>query len=180
MKPIYTTQLFLATALLFVLCSCHYYKVAATLQPENTVTTAKLDSLRSGNRYLILRNGLSDAYRITNMQISEDRTNALLSLQPVDREHKYHFQQGAYTSRQYQRSNALQSGVINEAHLYIPYDKEAATGTYTLPLSKVERIEVLQNDAKRTANSYVLSGLGIAVGLFAIATIVVLSSIRFD
>jgi hypothetical protein len=180
MRALYTAQYFFATTLLLGLCSCHYYKVTTTLKPQSAVTSAKLDSLRSGNRYLILRNGLSEAHRITNIQMSEDRIKALLTLQPVDLEHQYHFQQGAYTSRRYRRSNGLQSGVINEVHLYTLYDKEAATGIYTLPLDKVERIEVLQNDAKKSTNSYVLSGLGIAVGFFAIGSVIVLSSIRFD
>lgn len=49
--------------------------------------------------------------------------------------------------------------MLNEVHFYITPDTVPKFGKYTLDLNKVQKIEVIEKDKKRTTGSYVLGGL---------------------
>ena len=162
------------------LCSCHnYYKATTLTQPGAGTAAAKLDSLRSANRYLILRNGTNDAFAVTALRVSEDKTSATLSLEPIGEPHRYYLSGKGQLPR-YKKKKAEQAQVVNEAHVYVPYDPDMKTGNYSLPLDHIQRIETLQHDAKRSTNSHVLGSLGIVAGGLALTVIIVFLSIPFD
>jgi hypothetical protein len=64
--------------------------------------------------------------------------------------------------------------VLSEVHFYIPTDTTLQTGNpYTLDLSKVEKIEILEKDKSRTTRSYIGGAVGITLGVVAVAAIIV-------
>jgi hypothetical protein len=66
--------------------------------------------------------------------------------------------------------------VLNEVHFFIPGDSTAQFGQYTLPFSKIQKIEVIEKDKKRTTNSYVIGGIGVAVGTFAVIMAILIAT----
>lgn len=161
--------------------SCHNYYKATTVSKQNVQENgAVLDSVKVANRYVILHNGMNDAYHAAAIQLSQDRKTAALLLESVGEQHRYYLSQGENSGARYRKFDVVQKGVISEAHVYIPYDPEVKPGSYTLLLDKIVKMEVLQHDAKRSTNSYVLGGLGLVAGGLAIATVIVFATIPYD
>ncbi|MBL0357823.1 MAG: hypothetical protein IPP72_13460 [Chitinophagaceae bacterium] len=50
-------------------------------------------------------------------------------------------------------------------------------GNYKLPLDRINKIEVIEKDKKRTTNSYVGGGIGITLGIGAIAFIIMAAAV---
>jgi hypothetical protein len=64
--------------------------------------------------------------------------------------------------------------VLSEVHFFIPADSGLQAGNpYTLDLSKVDKLEILVKDKGRTTRSYILGGIGITMGVVAVAAIIV-------
>lgn len=155
----YFQHFFSAVAVVLMFSSCHnYYKITSLTSHDTPDLATKFDSIKSTNRYFILRNGAREAYQMTNIQVSADQNTALMTLDSVSDTHRYHFSNTA-SHRRYSKMKPGQKQVVNEVHTYIPYDTAAKTGSYTLPFANVQKIEVLQHDSKRTTNSFVLGGL---------------------
>lgn len=143
-------------------CFRNYYK-AETQTPANAVQTgAKLDSLSAAGRYVILRNGPGETYHINGLQLNEDKQSATAVLAGVGADHQYYLKKGATKKGRYRKWDAVQRGVLNEAHVYVPYDAAAKEGNYTLRLADVQKIDVVKRDKKRTMINAVLSGIGFA------------------
>lgn len=49
--------------------------------------------------------------------------------------------------------------VLNEVHFHIQPDNTAVIGSYTLQLDKIQKIEVIEKDKKRTTNSHIFGAL---------------------
>jgi hypothetical protein len=168
----YTKRALFLMAAILVLCSCHnYFKVRSVNQTSTKETAARLDSLGTTNRYLILRNGTGYAYRVTNLRVQPDRRTATVFLDTINTLHLFYLSGGGGNSR-YKKAMVQQEQVVNEAHIYQPFDKTVKRGDYVLELDKVQRIEMLQHDAKRSTNSHVLGALGVAAGSLLIATLI--------
>jgi len=175
----YTPQL-ISLTIGFLFTSCYnFYKVTAVSQPNATAMAAKLDSLTTTNRYLILRNGSSEAFRITNVQWENDKKTAILYLDSVAPGH-VHYLSGQGANMRYKKSNAYQLQIVNEAHVYVPYNPAIKIGVHQLPLNEVQRIETIQPDTKRSTNSHVLGTLGVVFGTLAIGAVIVFSTISYD
>lgn len=161
---------FLLVPLFIGLLSCHnYYKAVSLTQQDNPRLGLKLDSLNTPNKYLILRNGSAAAYGISTLKTNSADNTATLVLTNVAADHRVHLSNNG--DRRYRKLEASQRGVVNEVHVYMPFDPNAKTGTYSLPLGNVEKIEALKHDAKRSTNSHLL-GAGLIVGGVAIALVV--------
>lgn len=156
-------------AVLMLLASCaHYYKVgkAPALQSPDSVLTA------NPHRYFILRSGFN-AYHMEDMSLSSDRTTVTCRLETLPEEHRLHLRNGRGGHRRY-KASAPEEAVLSEIHLYIPQDSGAVSGrVYSFQLKKVEKLEILQKDKGRTTMSYVLGGLGITAGVFAVVVVII-------
>ena len=166
--------------MLFAFSSCYYYKATTLSGNDNRIKIATLDSLQSANRYLILRNGNDDYYHIQKLQRSDDGKSLMLSLDSVSEVHRYLLNRRALPNKRYRKSKSLQNQVVTEVHVYTAYRQDIKTGEVTLPLESIEKIDVLKHDAKRTVNSHVLSGLGIAAAGAGITILIIFLSIPFD
>ncbi len=139
--------------------ACHtYYKAINLPAANNNGKTAAIDSLNLQARYFILRNG-SQAYYMENISFSADQKTLYCILDTLSPDHKLHLTNGRKGKMQYQKSTITDLNVLNEVHFYITPDTVPKFGKYTLDFNKVQKIEVIEKDKKRTTGSYVLGGL---------------------
>ncbi|MEP7373696.1 MAG: hypothetical protein ABI675_09935 [Chitinophagaceae bacterium] len=174
MSPKHKTTAYLIAvfALLIVSGACHtYYKASPAKTGSTTEVGGSVDSLQKENRYFILRSG-SEAWYMKNIELRADQKSLTCVLDSVSYLHKLHFVLGRKRKMQYQKNKLEDLGVLNEVHLFIPTDNAAAMGSYTLSLEKVNKIEVIEKDKKRTANSYVIGGIGYTLGAFVVVAII--------
>ncbi len=158
---------------LLVVAACHnYYK--ATPGRTGTYAPATLDSLRQLNRHFILRHGTQALY-MTNMVLSADQRTLTARLDSVPPNLQRHLQGGRGGSLRYKAvGEANERDVLSEVHLYTVDLPDVAPGeNFSLPLDRVQKIEILEKDRKRTTNSYVLGAIGYTLGAFAIAAIII-------
>ena len=144
---------------------CHrYYKSITrniTDHPDQS-----LDSLKKDNRYFVLRTP-DKAWHIWNIVLSEDRKTIKGMLEPVPVVHQVHLDKGK-GKRKYKEEY-----VLSEVHLYIDNDSLLKEGDFTLALNRIQKVEVIEKDKKRTTNSYVIGAVGYTVGAFAVAVIII-------
>lgn len=154
-----------------LLAGCEsYYKAATTVPVAGHPVAHKVDSLNAAQRYFVLRSG-NDAYYMRNVTLSEDQQSLECKLDTLPVEHTLHLHNGRNKKRRYNK-NKTDVAVLSEVHLYIPRDSTATLGRYTLPLERVQKIEVIQKDRKRTTNSYVIGAIGYTLGAAVIVTII--------
>jgi len=158
---------------LFLFTQCHNYYKATALKKKTTSNYAgAIDSLKLTNRYFVLRNG-NESYYMKNTVLSPDQKNLTCTLEELSPFNKFHLLNGGKGKMQYKKTDQNQLAVLNEVHFYITPDNAAAFGQYTLPLDKVQKIEVIEKDRKRTTNSYVIGAVGYTLGAVAVVAIII-------
>lgn len=163
--------------LMFTSC-CNYYKAISRPYKNNSDKAATIDSLRNTNRYFILRQELT-AYHMSNPVLSKDRRTMDCTLEALSSFNKLHLTNGWHGKMRYKKNNPEDLSVLNEVHVYIGPDS-VALGKYTLELEKVQRIELIEKNKRRTTNSYVLGGIVITGGILAIALIIFAATFTMD
>jgi hypothetical protein len=164
----------LVIAMLLLACiSCHrYYKATHVNAAGAGQTAGSIDSLKKLNRYFILRNGNGAAYAMTDFELSADQKTLDCRLEGIPPEHGLHLLRGVKGKMQYRKSTVEGLAVLNEVHFYINRDTAAREGRYTLQLDRVQKIEVIEHDSKRTTNSYVIGAIGYTIGAVAVVGII--------
>ena len=159
--------------IIFFACR-NYYK--ATNLPVQDVSTSyqNIDSLVKINRFFILRNG-PDAYHLKVGELSTDRKNLICYLDTLPPNHQLHVNGEGYGKKRYKRYKSEDFNVLNEVHLYMPFDPQIKMDNYALSLDKIQKVEVLSRDKNRTTTSYVLGGLGIAAGTATVVTLIAIA-----
>jgi hypothetical protein len=171
-----TGYLIVAFALLIVSAACHtYYKASPAKTGNTTEVAGSVDSLQKKNRYFILRNGNS-AYSINNPTISGDKKFLQCQLDILPPTHQLHLVKGLKGKMQYKKSSIEGLQVLSEVHFYTAYDSSVRQGNYSLPLDRIQKIEVIEHDRKRTTNSYVIGAVGYTLGAVAIIGIIVIAT----
>jgi len=155
-----------------LLSRCHnFYKA---VPPKSGNSAKAIDSLKLQSRYFILRNG-SLAFSMTNIVISEDKKSLNCNLEILPFNHQLHLVKGRKGKLRYKKNEPQDQTVLNEVHFYIRPDNNTAAGKYTLPLDKVEKIEVIEKDKGRTTGSYIIGAVGYTLGAVAVVTIIALA-----
>src|SRR4029079_3640118 len=127
-----------------LILSCHNYYKATKARIASTPRVASVvDSLHDQHRYFVLRNG-SRAYYMSNFTLSNDRTKLTTTLDYLPEEHRLHLRKGHRNHNMQYKSGTDEAMVLNEVHLYIKDDTLAQSGSYTLMLDQVQKIEVIQ------------------------------------
>ncbi len=169
-------HLFFTVFVIAFLAACHtFYKATTVNTGSNANTAGSIDSLKLQSRYFVLRNG-NNAYYMNNIVLSGDQKTLECTLDTLPPSHKLHLVNGRHGRMQYKRSDSSDRQVLNEVHLYITQDNTATLGHYTLPLDKVQKIEVLEYDKKRTTNSYVIGAVGFTLGAVLVSTVIILAT----
>jgi len=171
---------FTAIPLFCLLTGCHnYYKVQSferkkATNLDTTGIAQKIDAPKYQQRYFILRAG-SEAYHMRNLLVSEDRKSITCQLDTLAGNHMLHLTKGRGGTMRF-KINKPEAAVLNEVHLYTLTDTAAKPfTTYTLSLDKVQKVEVIEKDGGRTTGSYILAGMGIAIGVILIAYLIALA-----
>ena len=173
----YIKNKFLPAALcsLLFFTACHHYYKAVTIKDKSTpVNTAVIDSLTLTNRYFVLQNG-SNAFYIKNLVLSADQKTMECTLDTLSPYHFMHVLRGAAGSKRYKKNNSFEEPVLNEVHFYISSDSTVGIGKYRLNLSKIQKIEVIEKDKKRTTNSYVIGSIGVALSAITVVSIIAIA-----
>ncbi len=170
------------TTLLF---SCSNYYKAVTLKEELKPT--KLEEFNMKNKYYILRNG-TQALSMKNISLTADGKTLQCMLEGLPAEHQLHLNKGRRGQMIYRPKSEYKNEeiILEEVHFYLRFKDTLQTGKYSLGLSDITKIEVLEKDKERTKRSYTVGILaGTATGLVAFAGLIVaiavddLSNLRF-
>jgi len=169
-----------AVPLFYLLTGCqHFYQVQdfqnkkAALK-DTAGMAQNIDAPQYQSRYFILRTG-GEAYHMRNLMVSEDHTFITCQLDTLLARHTLHLTKGRGGNMRY-KSNQPESAVLDEVHLYIPTDTTAKPfTTYTLPLDKVQRVEVIEKNKGKTTLSYVLGGIGVTAGTLTVISLIAIA-----
>ncbi|HLX93233.1 MAG TPA: hypothetical protein VKR32_16225 [Puia sp.] len=153
--------------------ACHNYFKAT---PKDKFEVAQsYNTPAYENRYFILRNG-SSAYYMNNMLVSDDKRTITCILDTLPYNHTLYSRMGNSGNMRYK---PFQPGaeVLNEVHIYIPMDTSAhLSASFSLPVEKIQKVEVIEKDKGRTTSSYVVGAVGITAGILAVVVIIVLAT----
>jgi hypothetical protein len=167
----------ISTQLLLTSCS-NYYEAINTPLKANIDKVVKIDSLNKAHRNFILRND-SNAFSINNLVIDTNKNLIECTLETLPSFSSLYLRKEKKSKMKYKKT-PFDLSVLNEVHVFITPDTSATTGKYNLLLDKVQRIEIIEKDKKRTTGSYVLGGLIItAVVILITAAMAGISSTLF-
>lgn len=147
---------------------CNYYKpipksVSAT--PEKKAS--QLDSL--SQRTFIVHSG-EEVFLMRDLQINKERKELEAILDEVPPNFQTYIKD---TDRKF-RYKASAPDVLQEVHLYANLGQSAAIGTrVVIPISNIEKIEVIERDKGRSDGNTVLAALGITIGTLALISAIV-------
>ena len=150
-------------------CFRHYYKIAK--QPINA-SPETIDSLEKESRYFILRSG-DYAWHMKNITVSNDQKTIHCELADLPFAHQLHMKKGEHHENFQYRPSQPTRAVLEEVHFFIAPEPLAKDGLFTLPLDKIQRIEVIQNDVGRTITSHLLGSVGVVGAIAAGALVIV-------
>jgi hypothetical protein len=65
------------------------------------------------------------------------------------------------------------STTLNIVHIYLTNSDSLSAGPASIPLTTIQRLELLEQDTGKTVASYVATGVGITLGVVAVLTVIV-------
>lgn len=151
-------------------CFRHYYKIA---KEPFTASAQTVDSLQKHSRYFILRSG-DYAWHMSNITVSGDQKTIQCQLADLPFAHQLHMKKGEHHQNLQYKPKEATKAVLEEVHFFIPPEPVIKEGVFTLPVDKIQRIEVLQKDGGRTVASHVLGTVGV-LGAIAAGALVILA-----
>jgi hypothetical protein len=150
-------------------CFRHYYQIAK--QPFSA-SPQTIDSLEKQSRYFILRSG-DYAWHMKNITVSNDQKTIHCELADLPFAHQLHMKKGEHHENFQYKPKEPTKAVLEEVHFFIAPEPIAKDGVFTLPVDKIQRIEVLQKDGGRTVASHMLGAVGILGAIAAGALVIV-------
>ncbi len=144
-------------------CFKNFYKIKFASTGGRAETAESIKRLQGEDRYFILHSG-DKFFHLGNVALNagEDTLSGSIDILPAN--HKLYVTNGPKENFKYKKSRSQE--VLSEAHLYIQGEDSIKQGHYTLPTDKIQTIEVIKKDGRRTRASYISSAVG--VGLLAI------------
>ncbi len=151
----------------------NFFKSSVLPSGTPAFTGSLTDSLSALQRYFILRNG-TRASSMKELELSKNRTKAKFLIEPLPPEHSFYIDKSAANKSTYKKNPEV--SMLNEVHFFIAPDYDIPqSGVYILDLDKIQKIEVIEKDRKRTTNSYVLGAVGTAAGAFALSSLLIMA-----
>ena len=178
MFKITRTTVYLAVLILFFILfeACKsYYKVIPAVTSNNTETAGSIDSLHKQSRYFVLRSG-NAAFGLINPVLSEDKKYLQCTLEELQPYNQVHLTKGRNGKMIYDKRSVEGQRLLNEVHFFTAYDSNAVVGRYTLNLEKVQKIEIIEHDKKKTTNSYVIGAIGYTLGAMVVVSAIILAT----
>ena len=78
----------------------------------------------------------------------------------------------------YEANSTMGTMLLNEVHFQIHPDSTAVIGPFALQLDKIQRIEVIEKDKQRTANSFVIGTFGVILGILVAFSIIGIAALN--
>ncbi|MEO7443949.1 MAG: hypothetical protein ABIT96_08220 [Ferruginibacter sp.] len=170
---IYLSAFLLFCLFLFISACSNFYKATTAPSQTTDASSASITNLQMNNRYFILRNG-EKSYRMKNLHVSDDKRFVSCTLDTVQDNHLVYIDNGRTKDRKYNKSvEGNEEAVLNEVHLFMNPDTTTSYGSYTLDLTKLSKIEIIEKDAKRTSSNHVITAIGVTAGVLLLAVIVI-------
>lgn len=161
---------------MLIVTACNYYKIISFKKDQDLPTYSSIDSLQKLKRYFVLRSGDS-AFYMNDLKLNHDQTKLSCTLEPISDNHLYYLNSVSNNRKRYSKSDRLQKDIVNEVHFYTMKDIEVAKGPFSMELSQIQKIEVIQHDKRRTTNSYVIAVAGTVAGLALVGTVAAIIAI---
>jgi hypothetical protein len=158
----------------FLGISCSRYFHPIKTITETTDAKKNVINSYSPTKFFILRQG-NASYALKNISVDNVANTLSGTLAPLDQTHQLYVSAKSKKYRYVKGGKAnVDIPVLNEVHIFskntAPVD---ITKAFVLPLDQIEKIEVIEHDAGRTTTSYILGGVGITLGVLAVATVIV-------
>ena len=158
---------------LFTACQRFYRPVKVEASGADA-RQASLKTLSGDGRYFILRQG-ANSYSLNNVTIDQSGMTLTSDIKAVPEDHQLYIEDLKQRFKYSKSKN--QQVVLKEVHLYTanrqPIDSNQR---YTLPLSEIDRIEVIQHDKSRTSTSYIIGGLALTLGAAIVVALVAVAT----
>jgi hypothetical protein len=165
------TLIVLLLALVFALVGCQrYFK---SVRQYSSTVDEKMDRVNeniSRSKFFILRSS-SGNYEMKNIQLDQQAQTITFQLDYLPPIHQLYTNR--YPKWKYRKSMGEQV-VLEEVHLFSKGTQLFEIGkTITLPANDIQRIEVIESDGARTTGSYIIGGIGLGLGAFAVFVVIV-------
>lgn len=173
-KKLFASVMLVSCVNLFTGCN-RYFKPVAVDAPTVETKKRSLQELNIEGKVFIVRNS-RQAYAMKNLAFEENQMAIRGALVPVKEGHRLYLD-AIDDKYKIPKKGRPEDALLKEVHLFVSdtttFD---TTGVNVLPLSAVEKMEVIENDGKRTTRSYVWGAIGITLGaalvIVAIAAII--------
>jgi len=157
---------------LFMGCN-RYFKPVVLHTPTAETKQASLKKLDTENKFFIIRNK-DHSYAMKNLVLDEAHMAINASLQEIPKGHHLYinatddkYSDDTYNDDTYRipAKGTQEVELFQEVHLFVNDTASLdITHPLVLPFSAVEKIEVIENDKKRTTNSHVWGAVCITLG----------------
>lgn len=168
--PFTLTGIFTILSCLLILSTgCNtYYKAISRPEAGHPPTGRLLDSLQKASRVLVLRDSTA-GYYIREQNINTDSQYIEWTVDTLSWLHQWHLHQGRGGKMKYFKQYPEQVSVLKEVHVYLRYGMHPVLGKQAVAWQDIRKIEIIEKDLKRTANSKV-TGYLIVAGSLGILT----------
>jgi hypothetical protein len=142
---------------------CNYYRTQQ--QPAAAAELSKL----ADHKIFLVHEG-SQVWQLLNPRL-EGEMLVGTRLAGVDRLAKYLHPEPNVTTRRYLRRDA--KAVLNLVHLYVAGSEAGPNEQVRIPVSRMQRLDIVEEDTGRTLASHVLVGVGAAAAALALLLVII-------
>ena len=151
------SKLILILSLLFT-ASCNYYKPILT-SPSLSSSAKSKEIASMSQRAFIIRSNQGD-FLLKNVNVKLDEEELIGMLGPIPEEHQTYIKD---KSSNFSYDSETKP-VLQELHLYVPLDPDVKFGSIvTIPISSIEKMEVIERDKKRSTTNSIIYGVGLLI-----------------
>ncbi|MFD3001552.1 hypothetical protein ACFS7Z_14370 [Pontibacter toksunensis] len=160
-------SMLLVFSLMHLTLSCHYYKVDSVR--EDSAQFAKINEAINNKKYFIVSNSSQRLYA-TNLVLSNDSLKMTLEDIPPTVNLAY---ETVNQENQRYKAYKAESNILNEVRLILNDGVAIKKGAYSVPLTAINRVDVLDRNSGRTTASYILGTVGVVAGAMVILGVIV-------
>ena len=150
------TAILLVVTVVCTGCFQHYFRT----NTQTSVDEATLKLLQNSNKYFVVHFNENRVFGLNDVSVSGDKLEASLVVLP-DEHNDYINPKSDKANSIYKRDKGT---ALLEVHLYTN-NTLGNTGSLSLPISSIDRIDVYTFDKKRTRASHIMSGIDLVTTL---------------
>lgn len=155
-------------SLLHLTFSCNYYRVNTV--EDNASQFTKINEAINSNKYFIVSNP-SQRLLATNLVLSRD--SLMMTLQDIPPSVQQTYEEVREETRRYKTYKGGKQ-ILNEVRIVLNDGSTLSRGAYSVPLSSINRVDVIDRNSGKTIASHVLGTLGVIAGAMVILGVIVI------